>query len=394
MPDVTVDADRSALKPRRWFEASLWHGMGLAAWLRLLARNRGAVSPSRLGLAASISASAAVNSLLGTWQRVAHGRRIAATPIAPAPTFIVGHWRTGTTLLHELLALDPANRCPTTYESLSPCHFLVSDRWLRPALAAALPKTRPMDAMRVSFDLPQEDEVALALLGCPSTFLSVAFPDRPPQDPESLALDGLAPAALARWEATWLAFLKALLVRRPGRLVLKSPQHTFRVPHILRLFPEARFIYLVRDPFAVFPSTVHFWASMAGAHAIQARPPADLEETVLETFRRMHDRFEATRSLIPAGRLVELRYEDLAADPAAAIRVVYAGCGWPDVEAVLPAVARYAKRTRSYRPNEFPTLPPARVAAIRDRWRPYFLRHGYPLEAAAGREAPAPALQP
>ena len=382
------------MKPRRWFEASLWHGMGLAAWLRLLARNRAAVSPSRLGLAASITASAAVNSLLGIWQRAACGRRIAATPIDPAPTFIVGHWRTGTTLLHELLALDPANRCPTTYESLSPCHFLVSDRWLRPALAAALPKHRPMDAMRVSFDLPQEDEVALALLGCPSTFLSVAFPDRPPQDPESLDLDGLSPAARRRWEATWLGFLKALLVRRPGRLVLKSPQHTFRVPHILRLFPEARFIHLVRDPFAVFPSTVHFWSSMGRAHALRARPPADLEHSVLETFRRMHDRFEATRALIPPGRLVELRYEDLAADPAAAIRAVYAGCGWPDVEAVLPAVARYTKRTRSYRTNEFAPLSAARVEAIRDRWRPYFLRHGYPLVATADREAPVPALQP
>jgi hypothetical protein len=382
------------MKPHRWFEASLWHGMGLGAWLRLLARNRCAVSPSRLGLAASITACTAVNSLLGAWQRIACGRKIAATPIAPAPTFIVGHWRTGTTLLHELLALDPANRCPTTYESLSPCHFLVSDRWLKPWLAALLPRTRPMDAMRVSFAAPQEDEVALALLGCPSTFLGVAFPDRPPQDPESLDLDGLTPAARRRWEATWLTFLRALLLRRPGRLVLKSPQHTFRVPHILRLFPDARFIHLVRDPFAVFPSTVHFWSSMGRAHALQARPPAGLEESVLETFRRMHDRFEATRGLIPAGRLVELRYEDLAADPVAAIRAVYAGCGWPDVEAVLPAVARYAARTRSYRTNEFPSLPPARVAAIRDRWRPYFLRHGYPLVPAAGPEAPVPALQP
>jgi hypothetical protein len=133
---------------------------------------------------------------------------------------------------------------------------------------------------------------------------------------------------------------------------------------------------------------------MCRAHALQARPPANLDESVLETFRRMHDRFEATRGLIPAGRLVELRYEDLAADPAATIRAVYAGCGWPDVEAVLPAVERYAARTRSYRINQFSPLPPARIEAIRDRWRPYFLRHGYPLVPAAGPEAPVPALQP
>jgi len=360
-----------------WYEGRIWQGMACGPWLRLLVRNRLAISPRRLPLAATITLCTLLNSTLGAWQRLRYGRRIATTAIDPPPTFIIGHWRTGTTMLHELLALDPANRCPTTYESLAPCHFLVSERSLRRWLAFMLPKTRPMDNMRVGFDKPQEDEVALALLGAPSPFLTVAFPNRPPQDPRYVELDDLTPAELTRWERIGRTCLQGLLAKRPGRLVLKSPQHTFRLPHILRMFPEARFIHLVRDPYAVFSSTVHFWSAMYHVNALQTPPRAGLEEAVLATFRRMHDRFEATRGLIPPGRLVELRYEDLASDPVAAVRRVYEGFGWDSFASTLPAVERYARRSQGYRKNEFASLAGDQIAAVRAVWRPFFDRHGY-----------------
>jgi hypothetical protein len=359
-----------------WHEGRIWHGMTCGAWCRLLVRNRLAISPSRLPLAATITACTMLNSVLGAWQRLRYGRRIATTAIDHPPTFIIGHWRTGTTMLHELLALDPANRCPTTYESLVPGHFLVSERSLRKWLGFMLPTTRPMDNMRVGFDKPQEDEVALALLGAPSPFLTVAFPNRPAQDPRYVDFDDLTPAELTRWTRIWRTFLQGLLVKRPGRLVLKSPQHTFRLPHILTIFPHARFIHLVRDPLVVFSSTVHFWSAMYQVNALQTAPFAGLDEAVLETYRRMHDRFEATRGLIPPGSLVELRYEDLVFDPVAAVRRVYDGFGWESFAAVQPAVEQYARRSQNYRKNEFASLTADQIAAIRAQWRPSLERYG------------------
>jgi hypothetical protein len=355
--------------------------MGFVPWMRLLAKNNFAISPSRLPLVGTITACTLLNSTLGLWQQLAYGRRLRETKIDPPPTFIIGHWRTGTTMFHELLSLDPANRTPTTYESLSPCHFLVSEKMLRKWLWFMLPKTRPMDNMRVSFDKAQEDEVALSLLGAPSPFLTIAFPNRPLQDPKYVDFDDLTPAQLARWEKVWTTFLRGMLVKRPGRLVLKSPQHTFRLPHLLKMFPEAKFIHLSRDPYVVFSSTVHFWSTMYHVNAVQSPTYAGLDEFVLDTFRRMHDRLEATRGLIPPERLLELKYEDVVVDPVAAVKQVYEKFGWDTFDSALPALQQYANRSKHYKKNEFSSLSETQIAAVRERWRPYFERYGYDLTA-------------
>jgi hypothetical protein len=361
-----------------WYQGRLWHGMGLRAWLRLVARNRCAIQPRRLPLALGITAAAALNSMLGCVVRGTYGRRIAGARLPPDPVFIIGHWRTGTTMLHELLALDTDNRSPTTYESLSPHHFLLTAGVARRGLRFMLPRTRPMDGMRVGFERPQEDEIALALLGAPSSFLSLAFPNRPPQHPGSPDLRSLSPAERAAWERTLKWFLAALLVARPGRLVLKSPQHTFRIRELLEMFPQARFIHLVRDPAVVFPSTVHFWSRMAEIHALQEPTFAGLEEDVLTTFAALHRRLEETRPLVPPERFLELRYEDLVADPVATVRGIYDRFGWPGFERIEPAVRGYADRGRRYRPNRH-SLTPDQARTLAARWGEIFERQGYRL---------------
>ena len=56
-----------------------------------------------------------IHSILGAIQKLVYGRRIRRTTLRP-PIFILGHWRTGTTLLHELLSLDPRHGYPTSYQ--------------------------------------------------------------------------------------------------------------------------------------------------------------------------------------------------------------------------------------------------------------------------------------
>src|SRR5688572_10965754 len=88
---------RSALTPPFFF------GSDLASLLRLLARNRFAIHPARLPVAALNVPVSALNSLLGACQELVYSRRVANTQIEKHPLFVIGHWRSGTTLLHELL---------------------------------------------------------------------------------------------------------------------------------------------------------------------------------------------------------------------------------------------------------------------------------------------------
>ncbi|MDX1387137.1 MAG: sulfotransferase, partial [bacterium] len=142
--------------------------------------------------------------------------------------------------------------------------------------------------MALKWKSPQEDEVALANLGMPSSFLTIVFPNRPPQDPEYIDLESLSPAKRERWKKTVKRFYQHLTYLQPGRLILKSPQHTWRLKILLEMFPNARFVHMVRDPFIVFPSTVHFWKTMYLLHGLQTPNFKTLNEYEFENLLSMN----------------------------------------------------------------------------------------------------------
>lgn len=350
--------------------------MGLFAWCRLLLRNRLAVDPRKIPTVLSITLLAFLNSTLRWLQKLQYGRRVRQVTVPDDPIFIIGHWRSGTTMLHELLALDGRNRCPTTYESLAPNCFLLSEKFVRRWFRSVIPRKRPFDNMRMGFDRPQEDEIALCNLGSPSPFLTVAFPNRPPQDPRYVDLEQLSPSELARWKSTLRHFYKSILFRRQGRLVIKSPQHTFRLKVLVEMFPRAQFIHIVRDPYVVFPSTVHFWKTMYTSYGLQRPDLGGIEQQVFDTFKAMHRKLEDTRHLVAPERFIELRYEELVGDPVAALSRLYEQLDLGDFETVRPAIERYASRSQLYKTNQYELSTDTRQE-IASQWQTAFQQHGY-----------------
>ena len=357
----------------------IWHGMSASAWYGLLWRNRFAVSPSRWAMVLIVCAISLGNSLARLVQTLVYGRRIARTEIREAPIFIVGHWRSGTTMLHELLVLDPRHAYPDTYACFCPNHFLISGRLIPWWLKYLMPARRPMDNMPMGWDCPQEDEFALCCTGIPSPYLKFAFPNHPPPYPEYLDLKGVSPRGLARWKRGFVWFLKCLTLRNPKRIVLKSPPHTARIDVLLELFPDARFVHIVRDPCAVFPSTVKTWKRFYRDHGAQVPKFEGLQEHVFSTFERMYEAFEASRPRIDPARLCEIRYEDLIQDPVGQLRAVYEQLGLGGFDEVLPAIEQYAARTAGYQTNRHELAPETREEVDR-RWGPFMRKYGYASE--------------
>lgn len=354
-----------------------WSGMLLPSWLRLLARNRFAIGLTRLPMAFRVTVVSVCNSTLACLQAVLLGRKIARTEIRESPVFIIGHWRTGTTFLHELLALDERHNYPTTYECYSPNHFLLTGKLVSRWLKFLLPPKRPMDDMALGWDRPQEDEFARCAMGIPSPYFTIAFPNRPPQFEEYLDFDGLSPAAVERWKDGCVCFLKRVTFRDPRRMVLKSPLHTCRIKVLLELFPGARFVHLVRDPYAIFPSTMRLWKALYGLHGLQVPTYQNLEEDVLRTFERTYEAFAQQRGLIHPSQFCEVRYEDLVRDPVGQLRAVYEQLGLGEFEQVRPKVERYLASVADYKPNRY-TLSPQTQAKITQRWGWYAREYGYP----------------
>ncbi|HEY1378172.1 MAG TPA: sulfotransferase, partial [Gemmataceae bacterium] len=339
-------AERRAPRRREW-SPHFWIGCDAFAWAKLLVRNRFAVHWSKWYVAAAVSVVSVMHTALRLVQSAVYGRRIAATPPARGPVFIVGHWRSGTTLLHELLIRDPRHACPTTYECFAPHHFLISSCWLPKLLWWLMPSRRPMDNMAAGWDRPQEDEFALVMLGQPSPYRRIAFPNHP-QDDGSLDLRGLTPRALRQWKAAFVRFLREVtVVNRGRRLILKSPPHTCRIPTLLELFPDARFVHIVRDPYVIYPSTLNLWRALYRDHGLQRPTFAGLGEDVLDTFVEMYDRLDEGRRLIPPGRFHELRYEDLLADPVGQLEAVYRELHLGDFEPAREHVEAYLAGVRN-----------------------------------------------
>lgn len=336
------------------FTLPMWTGTRLVPWLRLLARHKFRVSPSRIHRAIAITAAALGNEVLAGIQWAVWGRGLRAARIEHDPIVILGHWRSGTTLLHELLACDPAFVAPTTVQCGVPSHFVLSEQFARERLGFLLPKRRPMDDMTMGFDRPQEDELALCNLGLPSPWWTVAFPNDPPPDPAYETLESLSPHDRDRWIATWLGFLRAIQFEHHGRLVLKNPLHTFRVPLIRGVFPKADFIHIVRDPREMVPSCLHFWRRIAEDHGLQRPLAADLEDRVFASLVRMDRRLHETWETIPERRRQRIRYEDLVADPIGVLRGVYDHFGWPVAEVAQSRWQARLNEQPEYRRNQLP----------------------------------------
>jgi len=371
-------SDESAAPPPAIPGQQLWSGMSFPAWLRLLARHRFAVDRCYWPVVLRNTAISFLSTLLGCVQTFRYGRQVARTPIREPPLFVLGFYRSGTTLMHNLLGLDPRHTFPNTYECFLTNHFLLTEDFVTRRFP--LQATRAMDNVPLTWDQPQEDEFALCMLGQPSFSLNIIFPNDPPRDLEYLDLDRVPPRARAAWKLALYRFLQAVTLKRPGRLVVKSPTHTARIMVLLELFPEARFVHIVRNPYHVYLSTVKMLQAMYTSFGLQRPTFAGLEEFVLTTYPRMLRKLEEGRALLKPTRFCQLRYEDLVRDPVGQLRTVYDALELGGFAEFQPRLEAHLAKQAGYQRNRY-DLPPALRDEITRRWGEFVRRYGYAEEA-------------
>ena len=242
-----------------------------------------------------------------------------------------------------------------------------------------MPRHRPMDNVAVGWERPQEDEFALCLLGEPSLYAHIAFPNRPPDAADAADLRSLSPPALRRWKNTFYRLVQELTFAHHGRrLILKSPPHTFRIPTLLELFPDARFVHIIRDPYAIYPSTLHLWRLLYSAHSFQRPTWEGLQEDILDRFVRMYDQLEEGKRLLRPSRFHELRDEDLRRDPIAQLEAIYRELDLGDFALARPHVEAYLAGLKDYQTNRY-ILTASEQRAITRRWGNVIRRYGYTI---------------
>lgn len=357
----------------RWFFTSL-AGMTFGDWWRLLRENDWSISPRFWPRAAFVTGTSLANSLSATIERVQDNRHLPAIEIPP-PLFILGHWRSGTTYLHELLSLDPRLHGPTMIECLFP-HSILTPGPMRYFLRLFLPTNRIVDEVALGPDQPFEDEFALAILTRLSPYFAWTFPRRAAEHEARLVLDD--PMESARWKEALRLFAARLTARHQKAIVFKSPAHTARVRHVLRVFPDARFVLLHRDPYEVFASTKRLFLHGVDGLRLQMAPTSSVDDLILARYRRLHERFDADRLLLARTQLIEVSYRELDAYPLEAMQRLYATLGLGDFAQSRAAMERAIDLRRKFRKNVHSPLETSLRSRIATEWEPWFERWGYP----------------
>jgi len=255
----------------------------------------------------------ALNRFLLRWQSLWFERNRALQRLLPPepplrsdPVFILGLWRSGTTYLHDLLGACPAMVSPTTAQCLNPSSFR-----LRAAPGGGRSVRRPMDALEVNTLSPQEDEFALLALGVPSVYRGFVDPRRLPELSRWLDPQTWTAERPGGWVAQWTEFLAGVSAGRPGRLVLKSPGHTFRVNALAGLFPNASYIWLARDPLDTFLSNRKMWLAMFDCYGLWDCDRSQLDSFLCDAFRQASQCLLRAASLLPRERLAVVTFEQL-----------------------------------------------------------------------------------
>jgi hypothetical protein len=207
------------------------------------------------------------------------------------------------------------------------------------------------DAVRTGWLTPEEDVLALSVLGGLGWNLRHVFPRTVRFDPAGAA----ALCETSTFAAALRMFTRKLVHLHRKPVLLKSPPHIDWLPGILRVFPQARFVTIFRDPLRHYASLRA--AERAGGptwSALQCAPGLDDDDRLAGVEFSLERYFSSGRHLIPAGSLVEIRHEDLVADePGTLLRIqrALAGSGPPGLGLSAPGAAC---EPRPYATNVYP----------------------------------------
>lgn len=313
-----------------------------------------------------------------TYEHLKHNRKIAAEALGFGPVFIIGHWRSGTTYLHNLLSHDPQFAWMSFSRSAMPLDCLTPIRPGRDLMNLLLPKTRGMDEMLMDGDTPQEEEMALGVLGEVCFYRCLYYPrSMEPEFRRAVLFQDLRPGELEGFAENYRFLAQKMAYAYGGKTVLfKNPASTARMSFLKRVFPNAKFIHIVRDPFDVYPSMVKLLQRSLEAFAWQKPEGVNLHETVLSFYERTMRAHIAERGAIPDEDFHEVRFEDLERDAAAVVRDIYCALGIPGIDPAMGAISSHIRSQQSYQKNDH-DLPDTTRREISARWTFAFDRWGY-----------------
>lgn len=305
-------------------------------------------------------------------------KQLADKPLENDPLFILGHWRSGTTFVHNIFAQDKHFGYTTTYQTVFPHYIMAMQSLFKPIMKMVMPSKRPTDNMELAPDLPQEEEFALSNMTAVNYYNFWFLPERMQEWCDRfLTFRDIKDEELKEFKQTFEKLVKISLWNTGGTQYLsKNPPHTGRIKALSELFPRARYIYLMRNPYTVFESTRSFYLNTIKPLQFHTITEEAMEQNILRNYMELYHAYKAQSKALPDGFLYEVRFEDIEKDALSITEDIYRKLGIPGLEEAKPAIEKYILGKKGYKKNKY-DYDPRTVRLVNEHWGEVLDEWGY-----------------
>ena len=285
------------------------------------------------------------------------------------PVFIIGHWRSGTTHLHYILAQDKKFSFLEAFQAFFFRTALVSSSFMKPLLNKLMPKTRPQDNIEINASAPTEEEHSLTNLTHRSGMQSFFFPKNISYFNEYNVFE-TTKENINKWKQVYDVMLKNIAYYNGDQkqLLLKNPHNTGRIRVLKEMYPNAKFIFIHRNPYEVFNSTKHLYQTTIKSQFLQEFTEQDIEERVLYCYEKTMQAYLEQKKSIDKSNILEVSYDDLSKNPMECLNDIYTKLDLGNFSEVKSSFENYLSKQKNYKKNKFVTMDDKLKDQINKRW--------------------------
>jgi hypothetical protein len=311
-------------------------------------------------------------------------RNIQKHQIAKDPIFVLGYYRSGTSFLHQCLALDDRLGYHKNFQMVFPEIMLSTEKILLPVMEFICRVFNIQDSVHrvpLSFRFPGEEDATMATYLDPKAAQwGYFFPKIMKEQFQKYVLfENISPSEMEAWQKSFRYLLNKISIANQNKqLVLKSPPNTSRIKVLLSLFPKAKFIFIHRNPYEVYSSNKRFWTVVQKVFALQNTKSVDVNKIILDTYSQMTQRYLDEKNLIPEGQLSELAYDDFVQNPLEILRKSYEELGLGDFFYVQDKLETFASRQTKFKQLKH-SLPEAEKVLVNKKLEPFLSYWNYPV---------------
>ena len=282
-------------------------------------------------------------------------KKINAHVLTEDPVFILGYYRSGTTYLQRMFMQDQSFGYMSIFQSVLPEIMLTGEKSMTPVIDrifGLLKIQNQFHRIRMRWrNFPGEEDVALtSLLLKEGSQWGMLFPQHSTDYLEKYVLmKNISNADLQLWKKNYLFLLRKLSLANDGRrLVLKSPPNTARIKILLSLFPNAKFIHIIRNPFEVFTSMQRFWTVIKKNYVLGKLRDVNTDDLILDSYDKIMNQYLEEKDFIPPSNKTEITYEEFVRAPVVTMQNIYESLGLTRFENCKHVMNKFATEQNGY----------------------------------------------